>query len=317
MKETKQKIIVILGATATGKTGLAIYLAHKYNGEIISADSRQVYKGMDIGTGKDLKDYKLKFKNKQGKIKTKNIPYHLMDVVSPKTEFNLAKYCRLAEKAIRDIVERGKLPIIVGGSGLYLQALIDGYDLSGVKAQPELRKKLEKLTVQEIFLLIKKQDKKFADSLNNSEINNKRHLIRYYENIVNKNLGKLNLFQNKNREFLILGLSRFKEDIDKRIYKRLIERIEKENMIEEIKNLHKNGVTWKRLEAFGLEYRFVSFYLRGKMDLVEMQDKLFIAIRQFAKRQMTWFRRWERQGKKISWVSTKTEVNKLIKEYLK
>ena len=317
MINKKEKIIVILGATATGKTGLAVYLANKYNGEIISADSRQVYKGMDIGTGKDLKDYKLKFKNKQGKVKTKNISYHLMDVVSPKTEFNLAKYCRLAEKAIWDIIKRGKLPIIVGGSGLYLQALVDGYDLSSVKAQPELREKLEKLSAQEIFFKLKQEDKKFADNLNNSEKNNKRHLIRYYENIVNKNLGKLNLFQNENREFLILGLSRSKEDIDKRIYKRLIERIEKEKMIEEVKNLHKKGVSWKRLEAFGLEYRFVSFYLRAKMSLDEMQEKLFIAIRQFAKRQMTWFRRWEKQGRKIYWISKKQEADKLIKDFLK
>ncbi len=317
MINKKEKIIVILGATATGKTGLAVYLANKYNGEIISADSRQVYKGMDIGTGKDLKDYKLKFKNKQGKVKTKNISYHLMDVVSPKTEFNLAKYCRLAEKAIWDIIKRGKLPIIVGGSGLYLQALVDGYDLSSVKAQPELREKLEKLSAQEIFFKLKQEDKKFADNLNNSEKNNKRHLIRYYENIVNKNLGKLNLFQNENREFLVLGLSRSKEEIDKRIYKRLIERIEKEKMIEEVKNLHKKGVSWKRLEAFGLEYRFVSFYLRAKMSLDEMQEKLFIAIRQFAKRQMTWFRRWEKQGRKIYWISKKQEADKLIKDFLK
>ena len=316
MKKTKQKIIVILGATATGKTGLAVYLAHKYNGEIISADSRQVYKGMDIGTGKDLKDYKFQYKYK-GKMKTKNTPYHLMDVVSPKTEFNLAKYCKLAEGAIRDVLNRGKVPIIVGGSGLYLQALVDGYDLSSVKAQPKLREKLEKLSAQEIFLLIEKQDKKFAENLNNSEKNNKRHLIRYYENIVNKEKGKLNLFKNKNREFLVLGLSRSKEEIDKRIYKRLVERIEKEGMIKEVKALHKKGVTWKRLEDFGLEYRFVSLYLRGKMDLIEMQEKLFIAIRQFAKRQMTWFRRWERQGRKIYWISTKMEANKIIKEYLK
>lgn len=316
MNNKKEKIIVILGATATGKTSLGVYLAHKYNGEIISADSRQVYKGMDIGTGKDLADYKFQYKSK-GKLKTENIPYHLMDVVSPQTEFNLAKYCKLAEEAIRDILGRDKLPIIVGGSGLYLQALVDGYDLSKVKAQPKLREKLEKLSAREIFLLIRKQDKKFADNLNNSERNNKRHLIRYYENIVNKNLGKLNLFQNKDREFLVLGLRREKEDIDKRIYKRLIERIEKEGMIEEIKNLHSKGVTWKRLEDFGLEYRFVSFYLKGKMGLEEMQEKLFIAIRQFAKRQITWFRRWEGQGRKIYWISNKTEANKLIKNFLK
>lgn len=316
MNNQKQKIIVILGATATGKTGLAVYLAHKYNGEIISADSRQVYKGMDIGTGKDLEDYKFKYKL-HGKLKTKNIPYYLMDVVSPKTEFNLAKYCKLAERAIQDVFNRGGVPIIVGGSGLYLQALVDAYDLNKVKAQPKLRKKLEKLSVREIFSLIKKQDKKFAENLNNSEVNNKRHLIRYYENIVNKDSQKLNLFQDKNREFLVLGLSRERGDIEKRIYKRLVERIEKEGMIEEIKNLHKNGLSWKRLEDFGLEYRFVSFYLRGKMGLSEMQEKLFIAIRQFAKRQMTWFRRWERQGRKIYWISTKTEANKLIKNFLK
>lgn len=317
MSDKQDKIIVILGATATGKTGLGVYLAHKYNGEIISADSRQVYKGMDIGTGKDLGDYKFKYKDKNGKIKIKNIPYHLMDVVSPKTEFNLAKYCRLAEKAIQDILERKKVPIIVGGSGLYLQALVDGYDLTKVKADQNLRERLEKLSPLEIFSLLKKKDKKFAENLNNSERNNKRHLIRYYENIVYKNKGKLNLFQNENREFLILGLSRSKEEIDRRIYKRLIERIKKEQMIEEVENLHKNGVSWKRLYGFGLEYRFISSYLKNEISLEEMQEKLFIAIRQFAKRQMTWFRRWERQGREIYWISKKQEANKLIKEFLK
>jgi len=310
MTKIKQKIIVILGPTASGKTSLGVRLSDLFNGEIISADSRQVYRGMDIGTGKDLKEYFIENKNKK-------ILHHLIDIVNPRTEFNLAKYCRLAEKAIVDIASRNKLPIIVGGTGLYVQAVVDGYGLSKNKANTELRQNLEKLSVVEVFLKLKKVDAKFADNLNNSEKNNKRHLIRYIENRLDGGSEKLDIFDNSNREFLVLGITRPKNDLENRIKKRLDQRLEKEGMVEEVKSLHKSGVSWKRLESFGLEYKFLSQYLRGAISYSEMRTEILVASRQFAKRQMTWFRRWEKQGQRINWVNDHREANKIVSNFLK
>ncbi len=301
------KIIVVLGPTASGKTTLGVDLALQFNGEIISADSRQVYKDMDIGTGKDLDEYG-------------NVSYHLLDVVSPNTKFHLAKYQKLAFKAIDDILKRGKIPIIVGGSGLYLQAVVDNYNLSRTKPDGKLRNKLEKKTVEELFAELKKINSKFANKLNNSEKNNKRRLIRYIEIIQDK--GARPLMRGRTPkpeyEFLLLGLTWSKEILRERIYKRLVKRLEKENMVKEIRDLHeKKKVSWKRLESFGLEYRFVSRYLRNKLKYDEMVEKLNIAIRQFSKKQMSWFKRWEKQDRKIYWIKDKKEAEKLVKKFLK
>jgi len=307
------KIIVVLGTTASGKTKLGVRLAYKFNGEIISADSRQVYKGMDVGTGKDLNEYKIKDK----KLKIKNIEYHLIDVVNPNTKFSLAKYQKLAFRAMDDILKRGKTPIIAGGTGLYLQAVVDNYNLSKTKPNTKLRDKLEKRTAEELFLELKKINSKFADKLNNSDKNNKRRLIRYIEICQGGIANPIGFPISENRHFLLLGLTWPREILKERIYKRLIERLEKENMVGEIKKLHKEGVSWKRLESFGLEYKYISLYLQGKLSYEEMMEKLNIAIRQFAKRQMTWFRRWEKQGKKINWIKDGKETGQLVKQFLK
>ena len=306
-KKIKPKLIVILGPTASGKTGLAVKLAREINGEIVSADSRQVYVGMDVGTGKDLKEYEI------GKI-----PYHLIDVVDPKKEFNIARYKEMAEKAIQEIVNRNKIPILVGGSGLYLQAVVDNYQLSKFKDDKNSRKELEKFSVEELFLKIKKINSKFANKLNISDRKNKRRLIRYIE-IQKQGIKTFKKGSNK-YDVLMIGLTEQKEIINQKIYKRLIDRLEKEDMVEEIKNLHKQGVSWRRLESFGLEYKFISQYLQDKFPYDEMVEKLFIAIRQFAKRQMTWFRRWERQGRQIQWFPAKEDyknVLKLAKNFIK
>jgi tRNA dimethylallyltransferase len=334
------KIVVILGPTSSGKTRLAVSLAQKFNGEIVSADSRQVYKGMDIGTGKDLDEYKISncqfpISNKKSQIPNPKsqifkIPYHLIDVVSPKTEFNLAKYQKLAFQAIDDILTRKKLPILVGGTGLYLQAIIDGYILSSVKPDKKLRAELEKKSVAELFSLIKKINKKFADKINESDRKNKRRLIRYVEILKTKKLvsgdektpspyegeGGVGFSPNKYNS-LIIGLSCSKEILNERIHKRLIERLEKEDMVGEVKRLKDEGLSWKRLESFGLEYKFIGLYLQDKINYDDMVEKLFIAIRQFARRQMTWFRRWERQGAKIHWLDDKIKMKTLINNFLK
>ncbi|MBU4455448.1 tRNA (adenosine(37)-N6)-dimethylallyltransferase MiaA [Patescibacteria group bacterium] len=324
-----KKIIVILGPTASGKTGLGVKLAYKYNGEIVSADSRQVYKGMDVGTGKDLDEYVIssKFKVQSSKLRLKNrdkevvkIPYHLIDVVSPKTQFSLAKYQKLAYEAIDDILRRGKLPILVGGSGLYLQAVVDGYNLSRVKPDKILRAELEKKNAVQLFALLKKINHKFAGKLNESDRKNKRRLIRYIE-IANPPAGGRQFTTRdgkKNNKYgaLLIGVSRSREVLRERIYKRLIERLEKENMIDEVKKLHKQGVSWKRLESFGLEYKYISLYLRKKLTYDEMVEKLNTAIRQFAKKQISWFRRWERQGREINWVKNRGEAERLARKFI-
>lgn len=313
------KIIVILGPTAGGKTGLAVKLAHKYNGEVVSADSRQVYKGMDIGTGKDLDEYEFTVRGKKVKI-----PYHMIDVVSPKTEYSLAKFQKQAFKAIDDILDRGKLPIVAGGTGLYLQAIVDNYQLSSVKANKELRERLEKESVEQVFAELKKIAPAFAKRLNQSEQGNKRRLIRYIEVMEpSKKAGRhgtWNMEQKKKKKdykFLILGITWPKDILRERIYKRLVDRLENEDMVGEVERLHKEGVSWKRLEKFGLEYKFISLYLQGKLEYEEMVEQLNIASRQFAKRQMTWFRRWEKQGRKIKWVKTYKESRELVEKFLK
>lgn len=309
MKEPK--IIVILGPTASGKTGLGVRLASKYDGEIVSADSRQVFKGMDIGTGKDLQAYEVI----KGKKKIK-IPHHLIDVVSPKVKFDLAQYQKLAFKAIDDILRRGKLPIVVGGSGLYLQAVVDNYSLPKIKPDSGLRKELGKLNIEELFLLIKKANAKLAGKINNSDKNNKRRLIRYAEILK----GKVDFSAKKNSkkyEALLIGLACSKEILEERIKKRIIIRLENEDMIGEVERLKREGLSSVKLESFGLEYKFISWYLRGKMDYDTMVEKLFIASRQFAKRQLVWFRRWEKQGTEINWVNNKKEAEKLVRNFIK
>lgn len=306
------KIVVITGTTASGKTELAVELAYKFNGEIVSADSRQVFIGLDIGTGKDLDEFEVKRKSRALGAKVK-IPYHLIDIVDPKEEFNLAMYQKLAYKTIDDILSRGKLPIIVGGTGLYSQAVVDGYNLSESHPDKELRQKLEKYSVDRLIAEINKINKSFADKLNSSERKNKRRLIRYLE-ILKNGINKENK-KNKKYNTLIIGVTFPRDELQKRIKERLLSRLGKQDMVGEVKRLHKQGLSWKRLESFGLEYKFISFYLQNKLGYDEMVEKLFIAIRQFAKRQLTWLKRWEKQGQKIYWLNNRKQIYNLVNKY--
>lgn len=286
-------LLAIVGPTATGKTALAVELAREFKGEIISADSRQVYCGMDIGTGKDL-----------SVLNSSNINYHLIDIKKPSESFSVAEYQKLALEAIEDIWKRGKLPILVGGTGLYVQAIIDDYQLNQIEPDLNLRKKLEQKTILELFNEIQKLNPKFAQKINPSDSKNKRRLIRYIEILQKNNLfyDQIKIKKNNKIKSLIFGLKIEKEILKKRIYKRLIERLEKEAMVQEVENLYKNGLSWEKLESFGLEYRFIAFYLQHKISYNEMVEKLNIAICQFTKRQMTWLRRWEKQEQKIYWL---------------
>lgn len=302
MKKGENKILVILGPTASGKTRLAVELAREFNGEIVSADSRQVYRGMDIGTGKDLDEY--------------TVPYHLLNVANPKQRFDLAKYQKMAFQAIDDILKRGKLPILAGGSGLYLQAVVDNYKLSEVKKDLTLRKQMEKLSIEALFNKLKKIAPKMAVKINDSDRKNKRRLIRYLE-ILGQDKNFKNRSGKKKYEAMIIGVKFSKDILRQRIFKRLLERLKEQNMIGEVENLQIRGLSWKKLEEFGLEYKFIALYLQDKMSYEEMVEKLNIAIYQFAKRQLTWFKRWEKQGAKINWLKDDKKIEKLVKEFLK
>ena len=302
MSHDKPKIIVVLGPTACGKTKLAIELANKFNGEIVSADSRQVYKGLDIGTGKDLGDY--------------NVPYYLIDVADPRRQFNLVKYQKLAFAAIDDILRRGKLPILVGGSGLYLQAVVDNFQLADAKRDLALRKKAEELNAKELFSKLDKLAPKMAARLNNSDRNNPRRLVRYLEILGQDKDFKSQTGRGK-YEALIIGIDCPREVLKKKITARLVERLEQSKKIEKDWKLRAGGLGWKRLEDFGLEYKFISLYLRKKLSYDEMVEKLDIAICQFSKRQLTWFKRWEKQGAKIAWLKNKGGAVKMVKKFIK
>lgn len=302
----KPKVIVILGPTASGKTALGVKLAAKYNGEIVSADSRQVYIGMDIGSGKDLAEYELN---------QKKIPYHLIDVVSPNVEFNLAKYQELALEAIDDILSRKKLPIIVGGSGLYLQALVDNYHLSSVKPNIKKRTEREALGKEKLFSLLVKLKADFANKLNNSDRNNPRRLIRYLEILESEE--RVDKKQEPFYDFLVLGIDFSDQILKERIVKRIMNRLEKEDMVAEVERLHDEGVAWPRLISFGLEYKFISYYLLEKLSYEEMIEKLSDASYRFAKRQKTWFKRWQKQGRDITWLEDIEEAELALNLFLK
>ncbi|MFA6305031.1 MAG: tRNA (adenosine(37)-N6)-dimethylallyltransferase MiaA [Patescibacteria group bacterium] len=291
------KLIVILGPTATGKTKLAVKMARAFNGEIVSADSRQVYQGMDIGTGKDLQEYKTK----------KPISYHLIDVISPKKQFTLANYQKLAYKAIDDVLRKGKLPFLVGGTGLYIQAIVDGYNLPQSKPNIKLRKKLNKKSLAQLQTLAKK----YKITLNQSDWQNKVRLVRKIEISINLKVKSQKLKVNAPKyDCLILGLTLPKEKLIKRIKLRLKKELT-DGLVKEVKKLRQNGLLWKKLESFGLEYRFVAQYLQNKLTYDEMFNKLLIALSQFAKRQMTWFKK----DKKIIWLKNKNQAKKLIRAH--
>ena len=274
MKKKKIKIIIILGQTATGKSDLATRIAKRLGGEIISADSRQVYKGLDIGSGKITKK------------EMRGVFHYLLDVTSPKRQFSAAKYKKLADNKIIKIYKTGKIPFIVGGSGFYIQTIVDGLVLPKVEPNNKLRKELEKKSAKKLFSMLKKLDKNRAKKI---EKDNPRRLIRAIE--IAKVLGKTpKLKTNSEYEALQIGLKLPDKKLKNNIHKRLMSRIRK-GMISEVKKLHAKNISWKRLESFGLEYRFIARYLQGKIKKKEMLDELETEIWHFAKRQMRWFKR--------------------------
>ncbi len=287
------KIIVIVGPTASGKSDLAVKLAHQINGharnasrsdaggEVVSADSRQVYKGLDIGTGKITKR------------EMKGVKHYLLDVVSPKETYSVERFIKDADRAISEIIARKKVPIVVGGTGFYIDALVEGITLPEVAPNQTLREKLGKQSAEKLFTMLSKLDYARAQTIDK---HNKVRLIRAIE--IAKALGKVPKSKPKKRyDATYIGIKVDKETLAKRIHTRLHKRI-KAGMIKEAENLHKKGLSYKRMRELGLEYRFLADFLEKKTSKKEMLEKLEIAINQYAKRQMTWFKR----NKEINWI---------------
>lgn len=291
------KLVVILGPTSSGKSSLAIKLARKFKGEIISADSRQVYKRMDIGTGKVTK------------AEQKLIRHHLLDVANPKKQFSVAEFKSLATKAIEKIQAKKKLPFLVGGTPFWIYAVIDDLQIPEVAPNPKLRKQLEKKSAKELFAMLKKLDPRRAKNI---DPKNPRRLIRAIEII--KSTGRAIPIPSTLSPIpcLILGLRKDQNKLYKLIDERLEARL-KQGMIAEVKKLLKNKISHERLQEMGLEYRFVSLHLQGHLTYDEMVEQLKHAIHKFSKRQMTWFK----TDSRIKWITTENQAKTLIKKYLK
>ncbi len=294
--------MVVLGPTASGKTRLACRLAHELNGEIISADSRQVYKELNIGTGKDLHEYV---------IDGKKIPYHLIDICDVKTQFYLHDYIRELRTAFDEICSRKKLPVICGGTGLYLEALQKDHSYTQIPENPSLREALKSLTKEQ--LIQKLNTYQFSEHNLGTDRSSEKRLIRGIEisEYLKQNPGSA-LPKDLPYRPKYLGINVSAEERNKRIDARLRERLNN-GLIEETQKLLGEGVSHERLQFLGLEYKFLSLYLLGKITKEALFNQLSTAIHQFAKRQMTWFRRMERQGIQIEWVNpTDTILNILV-----
>jgi len=284
-------LIIILGPTATGKTQLAVQLAHNLGGEIISADSRQVYRGMDIGTGKDLDGYR---------INGKTIPYHLIDIVDPMEEYNVARFQKDFHTVFANIKDRNKFPILCGGTGFYIKVVLMDFKLPTVGPDKTLRQALEAWTLKDLIQELKNISPRASD---NTPVDTKRRVIRAIEVEINRGNGGgvRDKSKSKVQAPLVLGIKYPREVIRDLITERLHERLNN-GMIEEVECLLKGRVTHERLNNLGLEYRFISKFLHGDLTRGDMTAQLNTAIHRFAKKQMTFFRNMEKNGIKIHWI---------------
>lgn len=298
-----QKMITILGPTASGKTSVAAALALRTGGEIISADSRQVYRRMDIGTGKDLADYTI------GDV---HIPYHLIDIAEPGTKYNLFQYQQDFHQAYDLIRSRGKLPILCGGTGLYIEAVLGGYSLSPVPQNPKLRESLEGKSLDQLTqMLVQLKQKNGSNMHNRTDVDTAQRAIRAIE-IETYNLEHPTPErQMPPVDSLVIGINIDRELRREKITRRLKARLE-EGMCDEIRSLIDGGVNSDDLIYYGLEYKFVTEYVVGKTSYEEMFRQLEIAIHQFAKRQMTWFRGMERRGYTIHWIDAAQSMDEKV-----
>lgn len=299
-----QPIITIVGPTASGKTRLAVDVAYAYDSEVISADSRQFYRGMTLGTGKDLDDYIIK--DNEGKV-IKEVPYHLIDIREPGYKYSIYEYQTDFHNVLNNMRSRGKLPVLCGGSGLYVESVLRGYEMHEVPENPELRKSLEGKTLKELEEILKT----YKTLHNSTDTDTAKRAIReieirdYYRNHAEKLTGYPAV------PSLVVGINIDRDLRRERITRRLQERLDA-GMLDEIRGLLDRGIAPEDLIYYGLEYKFLTLHVIGQLSYKEMFDQLEIAIHQFAKRQMTWFRGMERRGTKINWIdSTESREDKV------
>lgn len=298
----KYDMIVVLGPTACGKTALATQLAYRLNAEIISADSRQIYRRMDIGTGKDLSDYV---------VNGKKIPYHLIDIAEPGYKYNLFEYQRDFLNVYKDIKQRGVIPILCGGTGLYLESVLKGYKMMPVPQNEELRRQLEGKTLEELTQILST----YKTLHNTTDVDTAKRAIRaieiqeYYREHPQEfvNFPEINS--------LIIGLNIDRELRREKISKRLHDRL-KEGMVDEVRAILHSGISSEDMIYYGLEYKYLTNYIIGNLTYEEMVAELEIAIHQFAKRQMTWFRGMERRGFTIHWIDSQFPMEDKINEII-
>ena len=300
MSQQQYNLIVVLGATASGKTRLGVDLAKQLNGEVISGDSRQVYTGLDIGSGKDLAEYG-------------NVPYHLIDIIEPGKEYNAFRFQRDFFCAFKDINQRGKLPLLVGGTGLYIDAVVAGYEFVQVDKNTPQRDKFSAMALEDVQAILLSLD---SDAYQATDITVRPRLYRAIEIAQHAKSSSTPIkIPLPSVKPLYFGIKWDRSVLRQRITFRLKERLE-HGMIEEVEGLLAQGVTHEKLEYFGLEYRFVSQYIAGKINYDEMFDGLNVAIHKYAKRQDTWFRRMERNGAKIHWLDGTKDINEQAQQVL-
>lgn len=287
MKTTSYNLITILGPTASGKTGLAALLANKFNGEIISADSRQVYRKMNIGTGKDLDDYS---------VEGINIRYHLIDVIDPGGEFNLFLFNKMFFDSFHSIVDRNKTPFLVGGTGLFLHSILSGYELNRVDFSQKRFNELSLLETGQLKEILLSLNPKLHNS---TDLLVKERIVKAIMIAEEKSFSPVD--NRVDIKSLTIGLKNERNTIKERITERLKKRL-KNGMIEEVEGLIKDGITMNKLLFFGLEYKFIAKYIAGELSYDEMFNQLNSGIHNFSKRQMTWFRKMEKEGITINWI---------------
>jgi tRNA dimethylallyltransferase len=293
----RKKIIIVLGPTASGKSDLAVFVALRFNGEVVSADSRQVYQGMDIGSGKITKKEML------------SIPHYCLDIASPKRKYSVAQYQKKAEEAIEQILKKDKVPILCGGTAFYIKAVVQGLKLPEVAPDWKLRKKLEKKNPQELYLILKKKDPERA---RNIEKDNPRRLIRALEIALKTKKPVASLKSEPQYSPLFIGITKPAKGLEKRIEERLEKRLKK-GMEKEVQRLKESGLSWKRLESFGLEYQWLARYLQKKITKKEMQENLLRDIIKFSRKQKSWWK----QDKNIHWVKNEKQASSLVRKFLK
>lgn len=281
-------LISILGPTACGKTSLAVKLALHYNSEIISADSRQVYRYMDIGTGKDCYEYNLN---------GTKIDYHLIDIVDPKEEYNIYRFQEDFFAVYKQVISKNKIPFLTGGSGLYLAVIIQNYLLNKADFYSNEIDKKKDEDLRELLLQLK------PNQHNQTDLINRNRLVAAVKVAVSENNSQVDLTKQKKINSLNIGIAPDRELIKRRITERLKKRLN-EGMIEEVENLLLRGITHDRLQLFGLEYKYISLYLKSEINYNDMFQKLNSSIHKFAKRQMTWFRKMEKEGVQIHWLKS-------------